>query len=167
MDFIVREIPSLDWLTLIIISCLGLLLTTKLMNPIRFNHFVMLITTNQFITLNPKANKISTPFNLTLLGFQIISVSLFLYLCWSSFELPNQFSNSKLYFVIMGFYGVLLIFKIIIEKIVGIIFALDTVIEEYLFYKVSYRNFLGLLVLPINILFIYAFQPHKIVIAGL
>lgn len=121
----------------------------------------MLFNTSQYITLHQKANKISTPFNLILLGFQIITISLFLYLCWNTFGWQSNFEGGSLFLIIMASYGIVVICKVLIEKIIGTIFALDHLIEDYVFHKMSYRNFLGLILFPIIIIFVYGIHPSK------
>ncbi len=162
MEFILREITSTNWLTIIITVCLMLLAAAKGVNMLRFTDFMMLFSNSKYIISYQKLNKLSSLFNAILLLFQIVSVSLFLYLCFGVFEwqvVPNQIT---LYFKIAIIYTVIVICKLLIEKIVATIFSIDSIIDEYLFYKVSYRNFMGVILLPINIVFIYALQPSII-----
>ena len=162
MEFITREILSTNWLTILIMVCLSLLVVAKRINALRFNEFIMLFSTNKYILSNQKANRLSTIFNSILLLLQIVSVSLFLYLGVEVFEWEVQSFELNLFFKIAIVYTFIVICKLLIEKIVATIFSIDTVIDEYLFYKVSYRNFMGLILLPINIVFIYTFQASQI-----
>ncbi|MDY8134987.1 DUF4271 domain-containing protein [Aquimarina sp. 2201CG5-10] len=167
MEFIAREITTNNWITILIVICLALLASAKLLNPVKFSDFTLLFNTNKYIVLQQKPNKLSTPFNIILIAFQIISSSLFIYFCWKIFGLHNTSDETTLFFEITILYTVVIICKILIEKIVGTIFSIDTIIEDYLFYKVSYRNFLGLILLPINILFVYTAEPSQIVLIAL
>ncbi len=163
MEFITREITSTNWLTILIVICLTLLATARGLNALRFSDFIMLFSNNKYIISYQKPNKLSSLFNIVLLVLQIASVSLFLYLCFDVFKwkvIPDQIT---LYFKIVIIYTVIVLCKLLIEKIIATIFSMDPIIDEYLFYKVSYRNFMGVLLLPINIVFIYAMQPSRIV----
>ncbi|MDH7446022.1 DUF4271 domain-containing protein [Aquimarina sp. 2201CG14-23] len=164
MEIITREIISTDWITIVIIVCFSLLAIAKLVNSIQFSDFVMLFNTNKYIVLHQKGNKLSTPFNGLLMLVQILSVSLFLYLCLDVLEWQTDTINITLYFKIATLYLVVLICKILVEKIISTIFSIETLIEDYLFYKISYRNFLGVFLLPLNLLFIYTAKPSKIVL---
>ncbi|WP_378294498.1 DUF4271 domain-containing protein [Aquimarina rubra] len=144
--------------------CLALLATAKLINSARFSEFVMLFNTNKYIVINQKGNKLSTFFNGILILVQILSVSLFIYLSIDVLEWKDQVIDLTLYLKIASLYLFIFICKILVEKIISTIFSIEILIEDYLFYKISYRNFLGLILLPLNLLFIYTAKPSKIVI---
>ncbi|WP_367183196.1 DUF4271 domain-containing protein [uncultured Aquimarina sp.] len=167
MEVITREIISTDWITIVILMCFVLLATAKLMNSARFSEFVMLFNTNKYIVLNQKGNKLSTFFNGILILVQVLSVSLFIYLCLDVLQWESGTVDMILYLKIAALYFFVLISKILIEKIVSTIFSIEILIEDYLFYKVSYRNFLGVILLPLNLLFIYTAKPSKIVLIAL
>ncbi|WP_062056771.1 DUF4271 domain-containing protein [Aquimarina longa] len=162
MEFILREITSTNWLTAIIIVCLILLVIAKKVNALRFTDFIMLFSNSKYILSHQKSNKLSSLFNSILLLFQIISISLFLYLCFDVFKWQVTSDELTLYFKISIIYTVIIICKLLIEKIIATIFSIDSVIDDYLFHKVSYRNFMGVLLLPINIICIYTLQPSRI-----
>ncbi len=163
MEFITREIASTNWLTILFLICLGLLVAAKGLNALRFYDFMMLFSNNKYIISYQKNNKLSSAFNAILLVLQIASVSLFLFLCFDIFEIEVAPSEITLFFKITIVYGVIVIFKLLVEKIIAAIFSIDDIIDEYLFHKVSYRNFMGVILLPVNIVFVYAFQPTKII----
>lgn len=162
MEFILREISSTNWLTILIVAGLFLLATAKTVNAVRFSDFMMLLTNNKYILSSQKVNKLSSLFNVILLLFQIISVSVFIYLCFKVFKWQVAASEITLYVKIVILYTVIVVCKLLVEKIIATIFSIDPIIDLYLFYKVSYRNYLGVLLLPVNILFIYGLQGSKI-----
>ncbi|GAA4273435.1 DUF4271 domain-containing protein [Aquimarina gracilis] len=163
MEIITREILSTNWLTILFLISLGLLVTAKGLNSLRFSDFMMLFNNNKYIISYQKPNKLSSPFNAVLLILQIASASLFIFLCLHVFELELASFEITLFFKITIVYGVTIMFKLLVEKIVATIFSIDDIIDEYLFYKISYRNFMGVILLPINIVFVYALQPTKII----
>ncbi len=163
MELSTREIISTNWLTILIVVSLSLLAIARAINTHRFSDFISLISNNKYIIYYQKPNKLSSIFNITLLLAQIASVSLFLYLCFDVFEWQVMPSQITLYFKICIIYAVIIICKLLIEKIIATVFSIDSVVDEYLFYKISYRNYMGVLLLPINIVFIYTVQPSKIV----
>ncbi|WP_367183350.1 DUF4271 domain-containing protein [uncultured Aquimarina sp.] len=164
MEVITREIISTDWITIVILMCFVLLATAKLMNSARFSEFVMLFNTNKYVVLNQKGNKLSTFFNGVLILVQVLSVSLFIYLCLDVLQWQSDTVDVILYLKIASLYLFVLICKILVEKIISAIFSIEILIEDYLFYKLSYRNFLGVILLPLNLLFIYTTKPSKIVL---
>ncbi len=162
MEIITREITSTNWITIVIVSCFGLLAIAKTLNTVQFSDFIMLFNNNKYIVLNHKGNRLSTLFNGVLLLVQTLSISLFIYICVTSFQFQTESKEQLLFLKISTLYLIILVCKILIEKIVASIFSIETLIEDYLFYKISYRNFLGVLLLPLNLLFIYTIQPSEI-----
>ncbi|WP_108804889.1 DUF4271 domain-containing protein [Aquimarina sp. Aq107] len=163
MKFIARELISTDWITIVIMVSITLLASAKLINSIRFSEFIMLFNTNKYVVVNQKGNKLSTFFNSVLILAQILSISLFAYLCIEAFQWQGDSIDMMFYFKIASLYLFVFICKILIEKIISTIFSIETLIEDYLFYKISYRNFLGVILLPLNLLFVYSVKPSKIV----
>ncbi|MBW1295297.1 DUF4271 domain-containing protein [Aquimarina litoralis] len=167
MEFITREIITNDWITIVFMVCIALLASAKLINTVLFHEFAMLFNTNKYVVLNQKGNKLSTAFNAVLILAQILSISLFAYLCVDIFEWKGEPLNFILYFKIVLLYLFVFICKILVEKIISVIFSMESLIEDYLFYKISYRNFLGVILLPFNLLFVYAAKPSKIVLISI
>jgi hypothetical protein len=60
--------------------------------------------------------------------------------------------------------GAILLIKILLERLLGSLFEIDELIDSYLFQKISYRNYLGLILVPINALVLYAIVPSNSVI---
>ncbi|WP_027412608.1 DUF4271 domain-containing protein [Aquimarina muelleri] len=162
MEFILREITPTNWLTILIMVGLLLLAAAKTVNTVRFSDFMMLLTNNKYILSSQKVNRLSSLFNVILLLFQIISVSIFIYLCFKVFKWQVTPNEITLYVKIIILYTVIVVCKLLIEKIIATIFSIDSIIDIYLFHKVSYRNFIGVLLLPVNILFIYGLQGSRI-----
>ncbi len=160
MEIITREIATNNWLTIVLVTCLVLLAAAKQINILRFSDFVMLLANSKYIIAHQKLNKLSSLFNAVLVVFQIVSVSLFVYLCFDTFK-GQETDQVITYFKILTLYTLVVICKLLIEKIIAAIFSIDSIIDMYLFYKVSYRNFIGMLLMPINIVCIYVVQPSK------
>ncbi len=164
MEFIVREIETNNWITLVLIVCASLLAFAKLLNPVLFYDFIVFFNTNKYFSLDQKANKLSSLFNSFLIMVQIISISLFVYLCLNSFEWKFEYTRTLLFLKIAIVYALIVICKLLIEKIIGAIFSIDSIIDDYLFHKVSYRNFIGVILLPVNILIVYTVTPTKTIL---
>ncbi|KAA1243178.1 DUF4271 domain-containing protein [Aquimarina sp. RZ0] len=157
MEIITREITATNWITIVILICCLLLAIAKTIDTVRFSDFVLLFNTNKYIVLTPKGSKLSTLFNGILIAVQILSASLFIYVCIDI--LGSRNNDMILFFKITTLYLLVLICKMLIEKIIATIFSIESLIEEYLFYKISYRNFLGVTLLPLNLLFVYTIKP--------
>lgn len=165
MEFITREITNIDWITITILSSVILLSIAKTVNTTLFSDFTVLFSTNKYLVLHQKSNKLSSLFNTILILFQIISFSLFIYLSFNILEWKFESSKLLLFFKITTIYTVIVICKLLIEKIIAAVFSIEPIIDDYLFYKISYRNFTGIILLIINIIFTYTGTPPKLLLA--
>jgi len=164
MKIITREIISTDWITIVILTCVILLATAKILNTVRFSEFMMLFSNNKYTVLNQKVNKLSTWFNALLTLVQVLSISLFIFLYANTAQWASEGTDLDLYLKISSLYLFILVCKILVEKIISTIFSIETLIDDYVFHKISYRNFLGVILLPLNLIFVYTTKPSKIIL---
>ena len=61
----------------------------------------------------------------------------------------------KILFVVFVF----IIVKTSIEKMIGAIFSIEKVIDHHIYEKLSYRNFLSLLLIVTNLIFYFSVKP--------
>ena len=131
----------------------------KYFYPKRFHAFSLLPVTNQYFFADGKNDELNHPFNMLLFAAQIICASIFVYLLFSVFN-PNEVeSNEWLFLQICTAYSVFVLMKFSLEKIIANIFSLDEVINNYLYQKLSYRNFLGILFFVGNLFFLFILPP--------
>ena len=152
-----RFTESLDWVTLILLTCFVLLTLLKILYPKRFEEFIMLPLTNKYFWIQGKGSEIQHPFNLIFFINQVLLVSLFIYLFFSE----EAQANSWLYLHICTAYCVFILVKIIIEKIVGTLFSIEKIVDSYIYHKLSYRNLLSLLFFVVNIGLFYLLEPSQ------
>ena len=93
----------------------------------------------------------------------IISISVFTYIAYTSLIEMAAFNSVTFFKLLFGVAAVVLI-KTLFERLIGSLFEIDTLIESYLFQKTSYKNYIGFILLPINILLVYTLQPNAIII---
>lgn len=145
-------------------GCLLLMVLAKQFYPKRFHEFIMLPLSNKYFLIQGKNDELSHPFNLLLFLLQVISVSLFIYLFLKIYDplLPQQ--HPSLFVQIVTAYIVFAGIKFSIEKIVGDIFSIDGLVNNYLYQKLSYRNLFGVLFFIANLLFFYVVEPTLLVL---
>src|SRR5690606_14123622 len=112
--------------------------------PKRFYEFSLLPITNQYFFVHGKNDELNHPFNLMLFAAQILSVSIFAHLLFQVFDPTEVEQNRWLFLQICTAYSIFILIKFSLEKIVANIFSLDEIINNYLYQKLSYRNFLGI-----------------------
>ena len=63
--------------------------------------------------------------------------------------------------------AVFVLIKVLLERLIGSLFEIDKLTDLYLFQKITYKNYLGILLLPINALLLFAFEPTLDIIYGI
>ncbi len=164
MELITRHISSTDWITSIFITCLILLVVLRLVNSVKFFDFLTLFTDNKYLSTQQKQHKGSNLFNTILVSIQILTVALFIYITYQTFDWKTDTKGFFLYTQITIAYMLFVLCKLLIEKIIAVIFSIESLIEEYTFAKLSYRNYLGILLLPIVLFLAYTITPTQILL---
>ena len=154
-----REFINQDVLTLIIVSCMLIITITKLLFPKRFNEFVMLLINSRYSSQYVKEQSFFDLFEALLFLNLILNISVLLFLFLPQFTLESitQLSLFKYSIII----GVFFILKVMFERLLSSILDIEPIIDKYLFQKISFRNFIGLLLLPINMFLLYTIGPNK------
>lgn len=141
------------------VACLLLFAVAKYFYPRRFQEFVLLPLTNKYFSLQGKNDTVEHPFNILLFLAQAISVALFVYVCLQVADPAMRQGTDWLFVQLLGGYMVFVLAKYYIEKIVANVFSIDGIINNYLYQKLSYRNFLAILVFGANLCFFYVMPP--------
>ena len=155
MRYTNRIIESLDWVTLIIVGCIIVIAILKVIYPKRFNDFIRLPVSNNYFLAKGKSEELRHPFSILLFIIQLISISLFINL----FFLEKGKANVLLFLQILFVVFVFIIVKTSIEKMIGAIFSIEKLIDHYIYEKLSYRNFLSLLLIIANLIFYFSIKP--------
>jgi hypothetical protein len=165
VNYLERSIENLEWITIILVSCFCLLAILKVVHPKRFGEFILLPMSNKYFLVQGKNDLLTHPFNVILFIIQIANVSLLIYLIVK----PPENNSFIFYVYIVLFYSVFMIVKMLLEKIVGTLFSIETLINKYLYHKLTYLNLFSLLLFILNIFIFYLIEPSKsiIIIIGL
>ncbi len=164
MEPVLREIGELDWITLIIFSSVIFLVLAKSLFYGRFLNFMILPFNNKYIFLYNKKDRLMNWFHIFFTAFQLLNLSLFLYLVVSIYK-PNEVLPTPLLFaLILGLVFLFLFVKILIQLGNSTIFNNQSVIAEILFKKISYLNYSSLVMFLVNVMLTYVFIGSKTVI---
>ncbi|MUP44611.1 DUF4271 domain-containing protein [Gramella sp. BOM4] len=163
MQAIERISQHQDWITVIFLLCLILLVLARIGFTQRFEEFINLLNSGKFISFKGKENKAFHPFNILLLSVQVLAVSIFLYIAYDYFyELKEE--NWIIFIRIFTAFTCLLLFKALLEKIIGNIFEIDEQMDYYIFQKLSYRNFIAIFLLAASLFLIYTLPPTALIL---
>ncbi|MFD0977532.1 DUF4271 domain-containing protein [Salinimicrobium gaetbulicola] len=162
MEAIERYTVSQDWITLLLLLVFAFLVVARYAFPQRFSHFVMLFATDKYLLLKGKDPNVFHPFNLLFFTINVITVTLFAHVFYEVFSEGTIDRPKVLFLRIATAYSALVLLKFSLEKIIANVLSVDQKMNYYLFYKLSYRNFMALVLLPVCIVFIYIWEPSAL-----
>jgi len=149
-----REIISTEWYTILFVLCLSILAMAKYIFSSRFNDFLWLVGKSKYLKIYAREQKFIDQFDAFLFLNLVISLSIFFFLGHSTFVGGISFNIGLFIKILLGI-GAIILIKVLLERLIGSLFGIDALIDSYLFQKTSYKNFSGLLLLPINILLVF------------
>ncbi len=155
-----REIISNEWFTVLIVLGLVAITMSKQLFPARFNDFIAVLGNSKYLKIYSRDQKFVDGFDSLIFINLIISLSIFGFLSYSTLVEPLKFEILSFLKIVFGVAALVLI-KVLFERLIGSLFDLDKLIDQYLFQKTSYLNFSGLILVPINVLLLYALTPSK------
>ena len=158
-----REVITNEWFTILFVLCLAVLAFAKYSFSSRFSDFFMVIGNSRYLKIYARDQKFVDLFDALLFVNLIISLSIFGFITYGALVEPVAFDLSLFLKVLLSV-GTIILIKVLIERLVGSLFEIDQLIDDYLFQKTNYKNYLGLLLLPINILLVYTLEPSKTLI---
>ena len=157
MEPITRITQNIDWITLVLLVSLILMVIAKKIFYSRFLNFIILPFNNKYIIMYNKKEKLFNWFHILLTIFQIINISLFVYLTWRAYSSPEIKVPNVAFFAILGFIFLFVLIKMFLQLGNGFIFGSYPTINELLFKKTSYLNYSSIVLFAANILLSFVY----------
>ena len=149
-----RLIENKDWATLLFLLAFILIAITRSVFQNRFEEFSKLIASNKYIKVYRDSTTIMIWFPILLFVLQMISVSFLIQLTLHYFGHIVKFDWIS-YIRVFTFFSVFVLSKYLIEKIIATAFDIEELIAHINFEKLSYRNYVSMLILPVNCILFY------------
>ena len=150
-----RIIENKDWATIVFVATFALIVLAKSAFENRFYDFIRLIVSDKYLKIYKETNHLIGGFNVILFLVNIISLSFFIQIVLNHFGYGSK-TDWVLFVQIFTLLTVFILSKFLIEKIIAETFNIEEIIEQFNLQKVSYRTFIGLLLLPVSILLFYS-----------
>ena len=160
MQNIHRTIESLDWITFILVGCVILVTVLRVVYPKRFDDFIKLPISNNYFLTKGKFEELKHPFSVLFFLIQVLTLSLFIFL----FFLEKREVSATIFIKITLASFIFILIKTCIEKLIGSIFDIETIINNYIFTKLSYRNFISLFLIVLNFIFYFSVEPTMLLL---
>lgn len=149
-----RNYITHEWFTIFTIIGLCAIVIAKYINTLRFKDFMYVIGNSKYLKIYTKDQKFIDKFDSFLFINLSLSLSIFIYFAYSTFVIPLSFeliSFLKLLFAV----STIIIIKTLLERLIGSLFEMDSLIDVYLFQKTTFKNFSGLVFLTANLFLLY------------
>ena len=159
MEWIAEIRPELnrDWATLCFVLSLSLVTGSKYIASARFNDFLSILFTDKYISVYKDKGHLYSWFSLMLFVTQLLSYAFFIFLLLIYFGWVS--STQWIAFVqILNFLVFFSVSKYLIDKIIAATFGIEEFAEQYNLYKLSYRSYIGMMMLPFIAMFYYSHE---------
>ena len=154
INFQERILENKDWATVLFVFSFALIAVAKTTFENRFSDFLRLIVSDKYIKIYKDSSHLMSWFTIILFFVQLLSLAFFIQLLLSYFGYAKK-TDWLFYIRISTLLGVFILSKYLIEKIISVIFNIEEFTEQFNLKKVSYRTYIGLLLLPINFILFY------------
>ena len=149
-----REIENKDWATILFVLSFATIVITKSTFENRFTDFIKLIYSDKYINVYKDSSNLKSGFTIALFFVQVISLAFFIQLTLSYFGYASK-SDWILFIQIITLLIFFILSKYLVEKIIATAFDIEEFIEQSNLQKVIFRTYIGLFLLPINIILFY------------
>lgn len=158
-----REIISNEIFTVLLVLCLVLVATAKLLFAKRFHDFIYVLGDFRYLKKHSRDPKIIDGFDALLFINLLISTTIFSVFLHKNFvgEITDIYTFLGKVFICIA---IIILAKTSIERLLGNLFDIDSIIDFYVFQKMNYKNFLGLLLIPINFALLFMLTPSPIIL---
>jgi hypothetical protein len=143
-----------DWATVLFVLTFLVIAINRNVFEIRFFEFIRLAISDKYTKIYKDSNTILSGFTISMFGVQLISFSFFIILLLDQLGVKEK-TDGVAFIQIITFLSVFILSKYLIEKIIANTFQIEEFSEQFNLLKVSYRTYMGFLLLPISMILYY------------
>lgn len=158
-----RIMESKDWATVLFVLCFVLIAATRGVFETRFADFSKLVFSDKYIKIYRDNGNLMNWFTIALFIVQVISFAFFIQIILSYFGYSSK-TDWIQFIQISTLLSVFILSKYLIEKIIATSFNIEEFNEQFNLQKVSYRTYIGLCILPLNVILFYNDTPRDFLI---
>ncbi len=165
MDLVLNEriTGGKDWATILFLLCFVLIAVNRTVFQARFSEFTRLALTDKYTKIYKDSGNMFSGFTVSFFIIQVISFAFLILYLLGYFKITDGTSWIA-YIRIFTVISVFILSKYLIEKIIATSFNIEEFNEQFNLHKVNYRTYIGLLLLPVNLILFYNAEPHPVVI---
>lgn len=165
IELIPRLQENKDWITVLFLITISLIAIAKTVFENRFSDFINLIGNDKYLKIYKDSSNLMSWFTILLFVVQLFSFSFFIQLVLTYYDY-TFITNWVSFIQIFTFLSFFTLSKFLVEKIIATTFDIENYIEQFNLFKVSYRTYMGILLLPINLFLYYSGFMNSYIIMG-
>lgn len=150
-----RIVGIQDWATIVFVLLFAIVAVVKSVFESRFQDFLKLIISDKYTKIYRDGTYLMSGFTIFLFVVQLASISFFIQLALNHFY-GSEKTDWVLFVQISTFITVFVLSKFLIEKIIATSFAVEEFADQFNLQKVTYRTYIGVLLLPVNAVLFYS-----------
>jgi hypothetical protein len=154
IDYQERILHFTDWATILFFLSFFIIAFNKTVFEVKFVEFMRLAVSDKYTKIYKDSSNMKSGFTISMFILQLLSYSFFILLFLSQYNY-SQKTNYIAFIQIFVFFTVFVLSKYLTEKIIAVVFNIESFVEQYNFLKVSYRTYFAVLLLPINLILYY------------
>ena len=150
----IRHVISNDGYVISSLLSLLIILIVKSINRRRFSDLIRLFTNSNYLRIYLKEHRFLDVFDFILFFNFIINCTAYAYVLYGSFINLIEISTNKFATISIAII-IFLALKLILKLLIGYLFDLHKTISILIFQQISTINFIGIMLLPINLLLVF------------
>ena len=164
MNPLERTLVDQDWISVVLFLSLLVLTLGKFLYHNRFLNFLVLPFNDKYLLFHSKKGPWTGWFQILLSLFQLLNLSLFVFLSLKAFGALPEAPPRGSFFFILGSLALFLIAKAALQAFTGYVFNAQDMIKNLIFSKLSYLNHSGLILFLANLCLTYILVDSKTLI---
>jgi hypothetical protein len=158
-----RLTGTTEWATAVFVVCFALIAVVRTAFDKRFMEFARLGVSEKYIKVYKDSGHLMSGFTALLFIVQVMSLAFFIQLVLSHYGYATK-TDWVLFIRIFTLTGVFILCKFLIDKIIATAFNIEEFAEQFNLRKVSYRSYVGIVLLPVNIILFYGSETPELLI---
>ncbi len=163
-----RIFENKDWAIVLFLITFLLVAIAKTAFEKRFSEFLKLGVSSKYLKTYRDSSQLMTSFNIILFFVNIFSLAFFIQIVTfynTEFHVKDSLKNDWIFFIrISTFLFIFILIKYLVEKIIAVLFDTEEIVELFNLQKITYRTYVGLLLLPISMFLYYSNYTSNLII---
>lgn len=153
-----------DWATYFFVLCFAIIAINRTVFEVRFAEFTKLAWSDKYIKIYKDSSNLQSWFTISFFIVQVISYAFFLQFILVYSYGPEQQGGFLKFIRLLTLISSFALAKYLVEKIIATAFDIEEFNEQFNLHKVNYRAYIGMLLLPVNMVLFYNLAPKAFIL---